>query len=302
MDASQAAGVHGLECGRSSDLERGGCVALFLFRGKDRKTNNQAHPEHQKHELDRAKKSMNSVLGENLEGLHRKNRRSEMRLCSAVEPVREKKTLKTQKRALHDQELECRPGAPQSAVTRNRIRSSVPPPAVPPAAAREPNVAEENREARSSALSKPPATAKQRTDDIRQLFSPSAAQEHRDSGQSRTRCRRAAAASPAARAPTVPLAAAHRWACHHPTRAQKARQDPPRCQASVPYGGVRGAYLECEWWVTVASTAATVCCSCRHHERRRRCLRRHAAPDARSTSMPTARVFLCRSPQENGHA
>ena len=47
--------------------------------------------------------------------------------------------------------------------------------------------------------------------------------------------------------------------------------------------------LECEWWVTVASTAATVCCSCRHHERRRRCLRRHAAP--RSTSMSTARVF-----------
>ena len=46
--------------------------------------------------------------------------------------------------------------------------------------------------------------------------------------------------------------------------------------------------LECEWWVTVASTATTVCCSCRHHERRRRCLRRHAAP--RSTSMSTARV------------
>ena len=53
--------------------------------------------------------------------------------------------------------------------------------------------------------------------------------------------------------------------------------------------------LECEWWVTVANTAATVCCSCRHHGRRRRCLRRHAAP--RSTSMSTARVFLCRSQQ-----
>ena len=56
--------------------------------------------------------------------------------------------------------------------------------------------------------------------------------------------------------------------------------------------------LECEWWVTVASTAATVCCSCRHHDRRRRCLRRHAAPDARSTSMSTAGVFLCKSPQK----
>ena len=56
--------------------------------------------------------------------------------------------------------------------------------------------------------------------------------------------------------------------------------------------------LECEWWVTVASTATTVCCSCRHHERRRRCLRRHEAPDARSTSMSTARVFLCRSPKK----
>ena len=48
-----------------------------------------------------------------------------------------------------------------------------------------------------------------------------------------------------------------------------------------------------EWWVTVASTAATVCCSCRHHERRRRCLRRFAAPVARSASIetPTAEVL-----------
>ena len=88
----------------------------------------------------------------------------------------------------------------------------------------------------------------------------------------------------------MPLAALTRWACHRPTRAQNTRQEPPRCccQASVPR---RAAFavptLECEWWVTVASTAATVCCSCRHHERRRRCLRRHAAPDARSAiSLP----------------
>ena len=35
-----------------------------------RKTRPQAHPELQDHELDREKKRMNSVLGENLDGLH----------------------------------------------------------------------------------------------------------------------------------------------------------------------------------------------------------------------------------------
>ena len=57
--------------------------------------------------------------------------------------------------------------------------------------------------------------------------------------------------------------------------------------------------LECEWWVTVASTPATVCCSCRHHKRRRRCLRRHAAP--RSTSMSTARVSTKKGHRQKQH-
>ena len=73
-------------------------------------------------------------------------------------------------------------------------------------------------------------------DDIRQLFSHlQHRKEHRDSGRFRTRCRRAAAASPAARAPTVPLAGPPWWACHRPRKVHSTRQDPPRCwcQASV---------------------------------------------------------------------
>ena len=37
----------------------------------------------------------------------------------------------------------------------------------------------------------------------------------------------AAPSSPAARAPTVPLAAPPRWACHHPRRVHSTRQVPP---------------------------------------------------------------------------
>ena len=43
---------------------------FFDFGEKCEKPRTQAHPELQKHELDREKKRMNSVLGENLEGLH----------------------------------------------------------------------------------------------------------------------------------------------------------------------------------------------------------------------------------------
>ena len=103
---------------------------------------------------------MNSVLGENLEGLHREYRRSapqsaqkcvsEMN-ASLLNSVQEE-NLEDQKLALHDQELECQRGAPQSAVTRNRTRSSALLPAVPPAACRDTNVAEEYGEARSWAL------------------------------------------------------------------------------------------------------------------------------------------------------
>ena len=133
------------------------CRTFYCFGEKFEKNHNQAHPEHQKHELDRAKKRMNSVLGEYLEGLHRECRRtapqSAHKCVSAalLNPVGEE-NLEDQKLALHDQELECRRGAPQSAVTRNRIRSAALPPAVPPAACRDTNVAEEHREARSSAL------------------------------------------------------------------------------------------------------------------------------------------------------
>ena len=62
-------------------------------------------------------------------------------------------------------------------------------------------------------------------------------------GPARTRRRRAAAASPAARAPTVPLAALPRWACHRPRRVQKYSAGPtlavfcahrPSCVSSSP--------------------------------------------------------------------
>ena len=71
MDGLTLAGTLGLECGPT--------VALFLFWGKVRKKPcHQAHPKLHEHELDREKKRMNFVLGENLEGLHQtyENQRS----------------------------------------------------------------------------------------------------------------------------------------------------------------------------------------------------------------------------------
>ena len=137
------------------------------------------------------------------------------------------------------------------------------------------------------------ATAWQRTARHSAAVPPSAAQEHREPGPAHTRCRRAAPSSPAARAPTVPLDALPPVGLPSSEESSKYSAGPALVLVTFfwPLGASYAVHtLECEWWVTVASTAATVCCSCRHHERRRRCLRRHAAP--RSTSMSTARVFL----------
>ena len=138
-------------------------LSLFLIWVKTEKKNlQQAHPELQKHELERAKKRMNSVLGENLGGLHqRRNQRSAPQSAQKCVPqkkaallnsVREE-NLEDQRFALHDEELECRRSAPESAAIRkNRIRSSARPPAVPPAAARELPFARRRPQARSWAL------------------------------------------------------------------------------------------------------------------------------------------------------
>ena len=56
----------------SSDPECGPNVALFYFGEKCEKHLHQAHPELHEHQLGSAKKGMNSVLGEILEGLHEK--------------------------------------------------------------------------------------------------------------------------------------------------------------------------------------------------------------------------------------
>ena len=96
-------------------------LRTFLNLGKSAKKNlHQAHPEHHKHELERAKKRMNSVLGENLEGLHREYQRSapqsvqkcvSWRKASLLNSVWEE-NLEDQGVALHDEELECRRAAP----------------------------------------------------------------------------------------------------------------------------------------------------------------------------------------------
>ena len=46
--------------------------ALFILWKSAKKNLHQAHPGLQEHELERAKKRMNSVLGENLGGLHQR--------------------------------------------------------------------------------------------------------------------------------------------------------------------------------------------------------------------------------------
>ena len=105
----------------SSDPECEPDFALFFILGKSAKKNHhQTHPEHHKHELKRAKKRMNSVLCENLEGLHWEYRRSapqsaqkcvSWRKASLLNPVWEE-NLEDQGVALQDEELECRRAAP----------------------------------------------------------------------------------------------------------------------------------------------------------------------------------------------
>ena len=55
----------------SSDPERGPIFALFSFGEKCEKPLRKAHPDLQEHQLEMKVMQMNSVLGENLEDLHR---------------------------------------------------------------------------------------------------------------------------------------------------------------------------------------------------------------------------------------
>ena len=70
--------MDGLDSGGSSDPECGPNFALFfeMLEKVRKKTLHQAHLRLHEHELEHATKRMNSVLGENLEGLHRENKRS----------------------------------------------------------------------------------------------------------------------------------------------------------------------------------------------------------------------------------
>ena len=91
------------------------------FGEKCEKPHHQAHPEHHKHELERAKKRMNSVLGENLEGLHWEYRRSAPQSAQKCVSWRKKaslwnsvwvENLEDLRVALHDEELEWPRSAP----------------------------------------------------------------------------------------------------------------------------------------------------------------------------------------------
>ena len=101
----------------------------------------QAHPRHRPNQLEseKTKTLANPVQDENLEDFHRECQRS-ARQSALLNSVREK-NLEDQKFPLHDQELECQRSAPFVAATKNRIRSSALPPAVPQAACRDTNVA-----------------------------------------------------------------------------------------------------------------------------------------------------------------
>ena len=90
---------------------------------------------------------MNSVLGENLEGLHqpRENQRSAPQFAQNCVPEKQaallnsvcEENLEDRRFALHDQELEYRRSAPQSAaIGKNKIRSLALPPTVLPSAPR----------------------------------------------------------------------------------------------------------------------------------------------------------------------
>ena len=82
--------------------------------------------------------------------------------AALLNSVREE-NLEDENSVNHDQELECRRGAPQSAEARSRIRSSALPPAVPPSAAQERRGSARKACGRSSAprcaAATPPAAA-----------------------------------------------------------------------------------------------------------------------------------------------
>ena len=128
--------------GGSSDPECEAQLRTFFYFGeKCEKPLHQAHLRVLQHQLESEKK-MNSDLGENQEDFHEKQgQRSAPQ--SAQKCVFWKATLlnavlgenlEDQNLILHHQELECRRAVPQSAVTKSKTRSSVLPPAVPPAA------------------------------------------------------------------------------------------------------------------------------------------------------------------------
>ena len=125
--------MDGLDSGSSSDPECAPNFALFYVGEKCEKPLCQAHLCVLHHQLESEKKM-------NLEDVHLKQgQRSapqsaqkcvswKATLLNAVQ----RKNREDQNLVLHHQELECRRAAPQSAVTKSRIRSSVLPPAVPP--------------------------------------------------------------------------------------------------------------------------------------------------------------------------
>ena len=129
MDELPLAGTLGLECGPN--------FALFSVGKSAENPTLQTNLRLHGHELERAKKRMNSVLGENLEGLHREYQRSAPQSAQKCVPEKHaallnsvlEENLEDQRFALHYQELECRRSAPYVAATRNRIRSSALPPA-----------------------------------------------------------------------------------------------------------------------------------------------------------------------------
>ena len=131
---------------------------FFEIGEKCEKPRTQAHPELQNHELDREKMRMNSVLGENLEGLHQpeKQRSAPHSAQKCVPKTKKKSQLNSvlgenlEDAGHHCAELECQRSAAFGETKESG--SSALPPAVPPAACRDTNVAEEHREARSWAL------------------------------------------------------------------------------------------------------------------------------------------------------